>query len=94
MLRETVNNSIGSKARHLQEDQIVGLFYKTGAFDPIERYAASIIFSEASLQEILLFLRQHHIPLSNAKTLYRVFIQERTALKPKERRDKYGWFFG
>ena len=94
MLKETVNNSISSKARHLGEEQIVGLFYKKGELDPVERYAVSIIFTEATLQEILIFLRKHHIPFSNAKALYRVFSHSRLAPKTKERGDKYEWFLG
>lgn len=94
MLKETVNNSISSKARHLSEEQIAGIFYKKGELDPIERYAVSIIFNEATLQEILMFLRKHHIPFSNAKALYRRFAQSKLASKSKERGDKYEWFLG
>jgi hypothetical protein len=94
MLKETVNNSISSKARHFEEEQIVGLFYKTGELDPVERYAVSVIFTEATLQEILMFLRKHHIPFSNAKALYRLFCHSRLAPKTKERGDKYEWFLG
>ena len=94
MLKETINNSISSKARHLGEEQIAGHFYKKEELDPVERYAVSIIFSEASLQEILLFLRKHHIPFSNAKALYRTFAQSKLVPKTKERGDKYEWFLG
>jgi hypothetical protein len=94
MLKDTINNSISSKARHLEEEQIVGLFYKNGELYPVERYAISIMFSEATLQEILLFLRKHHIPFSNAKSLYRAFTQSRLAPKARERGDKYEWFLG
>ena len=94
MLKETINNSISSKARHLGEEQIVGLFYKQRQLDPVERYAVSIIFTEATLQEILLFLRRHHMPFSKAKALYRSFTQSRLAPETRERGDKYEWFLG
>lgn len=94
MLKETINNSVSSKARHLDEAQIVGLFYEKEDLDPVEHYAVCVIFTEATLQEILLFLRKHHIPFTNAKALYRTFAQSRLVPNTKERGDKYEWFFG
>ena len=94
MLKETINNSISSKARHLEEEQLVALFYKESDFDPLEYYAVSVMFSEAPLQEIFLFLRKHHIPFSNAKALYRNFTESRLIFKGGKQEDKYEWFLG
>jgi hypothetical protein len=94
MLQETINNSISSRARHLGEDQIVRLFYKTEELDPIERYAVSIMFSEATLQEILLFLRKHNIPFSKAKALYQIACRSRLTPNIKKGEDKYEWLLG
>lgn len=94
MLKETINKSISSKARHLDEEQLVALFYKEADLDPLERYAVSVMFSEAPLQEIFLFLRKHHIPFANAKALYRTFAESKLMLKNVEQGDKYEWFLG
>jgi hypothetical protein len=94
MLKDTINNSISSKSRHFREEQIVDLFYKEGKLDPVEHYAVSVIFGEAALQEILLFLRKHHIPFYNARALYRNLAHSRRLLRTKGRRDKYEWFLG
>jgi hypothetical protein len=94
MLKETINNSISSRARHLGEEQIVRLFYKTDELDPTERYAVSIMFSEATLQEILLFLRKHNIPFSKAMALYQIACQSRVVPNTKKGADKYEWLLG
>jgi hypothetical protein len=94
MLKETINNSISSRSRHLGEDQIVRLFYKTIDLDPVERYAVSIMFSEATLQEILLFLRKHNIPFSKARALYKIACQLTLVQNIKKGRDKYEWLLG
>ncbi len=94
MLKDTINNSISSKVRHLGEEQLVALFYKDAELDPLERYAVSVMFSEAPLQEIFQFLREHHIPFANAKTLYRTFAESGLFLKNGEQGDKYEWFLG
>lgn len=93
MLKDTINNSISSKARHLGEAQVAALFYKHEPLDPLERYAVSIIFSEATLQEIFLFLRKHAIPFANARALYRSFSHRERGPTIKERSNKYEWFF-
>ena len=77
MLKEIINNSISSRARHLEEEQLVAPFYKQANLDPLERYAVSVMFSEAPLQEIFLFMRKHHIPFTKAKALYRTFAESR-----------------
>lgn len=76
------------------EEQLVALFYKEADFDPLERYAVSVMFSEAPLQEIFLFVRKHHIPFAKAKALYRTFAESGLLLKSGEQGDKYEWFPG
>lgn len=94
MLKETINNSISSQARHLEEEQLVALFYKEANLDPLEHYAVSVMFSEAPLQEIFLFVRKHHIPFAKVKALYRTFAKSRLTLESEEWGDKYEWFLG
>lgn len=53
----------------MDNEQPVALFYKEADFDPLERYDVSVMFSEAPLQEIFLFVRKHHIPFARAKAL-------------------------
>jgi hypothetical protein len=94
MLKETINNSISSRVRLLAEEQIVELFYKTEELDPLERYAVSVMFSEASLQEIHLFLRKHNIPFSKARALYQIACRSRLTPDIKKGEDKYEWLLG
>lgn len=91
LLSATVNNSISSREMHLTEDDLIGLFHKE-FLTPVEKYAVSIIFSEASLQAIYNFMVKHNISKDAAGRLYRLHCR----LEPERenREDKYAWFFG
>lgn len=89
MLPESVNNSISDRKTHLSREGVKALFFKT-ELNAVERYAADVVFTEASLQEIVDFLKANDIPFQNAARLYAV--HKRGKIKTKL--DKYDWFFG
>lgn len=89
MLPESVNNSISDRKTHLSREAVKALFFKTD-LNAIERYAADVVFTEASLQEIVDFLKANDIPFQNAARLYAAHKRGKTTTTP----DKYDWFFG
>ncbi len=92
LLLATVNNSISSRQMHLTEDDLAALFHKEPqSLNQVERYAVSIIFSEASLQAIHNFMLKHNIPREDAGRLYR--LQCEIDPDRRNREDKYEWFF-
>ncbi len=89
MLPETINNSISNRQKHLDPDAVKALFSKS-RLNPGERYAVDVIFSEASLQEIVDFLKSNRIPFRQTARLYALH----KGRKGSGILDKYEWLFG
>jgi hypothetical protein len=93
MLPETINNSISNRQQHLGHDAVKELFFKTH-LNPVERYAVDVMFTEASLQEIVDFLKSNRIPFGQAARLYAIHKALKKDRKGSGISDKYEWLFG
>ena len=63
-LLATVNCSIGNKANHFSNQDLVNLFYKKDNFSNLEKYAIKVIKTEALAIEIDWFILENNIPPS------------------------------
>jgi hypothetical protein len=89
MLPDTINTSISDRRKHLDREAVKVLFYKE-TFTAVERYAIDVIFTEASLQELIDFLKQNRIPYHRAARLYGAF---KNLFHPRTS-PKHEWLFG
>ncbi len=89
MLIYTINNSISDPSRHLTEDQLKALLEGDVLDTPLKRYAAGVMFQEASLDEIVRFLKRWQIPFEKARRLYRIWKNQNTGACDA----KYEWLF-
>ncbi len=90
MLTHTVNNSISERSRHLTEKQIVEIFRYPHMKDPMNQYVADVIFQEASLEEIVRFLKKNNIPFDKVKGFFSSYKESMQGVC----KEKYEWFFG
>ncbi|MBE9570636.1 MAG: helix-turn-helix domain-containing protein [Proteobacteria bacterium] len=72
MLLSTINNSMGNKARHYTVKDLQNLFY-TKRFTAKKKYALRILFSEATVRELVIFIKQREIPPDNVRALYHYY---------------------
>lgn len=90
MLIHSINNSISDQKKHFTEDQMTAFFIRHQLDTPLNRYAADVIFQEASLEEILRALKKNRIPFENARQLFSAYKK----LNPEPCQEKYEWLFG
>ena len=72
MLLSTINNSMGNKARQYTVKDLENLFY-TKRFTAKKQYAVSILFCEATVRELVNFIKQKKIPMDNVRALYHYY---------------------
>ncbi|MCP4111216.1 MAG: hypothetical protein GY749_37770 [Desulfobacteraceae bacterium] len=90
MLTHTVNNSISERSRHLTEKQVAKIFRYPHMADPMNQYVADVIFQEASLEEIVRFLKKNNIPFDKARRFFSIYKESGQGVY----KEKYEWFFG
>jgi addiction module HigA family antidote len=72
VLLSLVNNSVSNKEKHYTNKDLENLFH-TQRFTLKKKYAVRILFSEASVEELIHFIRHKKIPFSNFKSLYHYY---------------------
>jgi hypothetical protein len=72
MLLCTLNNSISNINRHFRIQDAENLFYAK-RFTKKRRYALGVLFSEASLQEVVNFMKKRQIPFEKLNRLYHYY---------------------
>ncbi|RLC19138.1 MAG: addiction module antidote protein, HigA family [Deltaproteobacteria bacterium] len=88
MLLATVNNSIGRKDDHYTAKDLENIFYAQVP-ETQDHYAVRTMFTEATLQEFVDFIKDRKIPFKKAKLLYHYYI---TILKGQPN-EKFEWLF-
>ncbi|QTA81515.1 Toxin-antitoxin system, antitoxin component [Desulfonema limicola] len=74
MLISTINKSVGDKSKHYTEKELEQLF--TGKrLTNRKKYFLNILFSEASAQDVLDFVKMKNIPVENLRHLYEVYLK-------------------
>ncbi|MBF0103343.1 MAG: hypothetical protein HQK77_20775 [Desulfobacterales bacterium] len=86
MLQCTINNSISSIKKHFKQKDLIHLFYAK-RFSGKRRYALDVLFTEASLQEVVNFMKKNQIPFNNLNKLYLYYKTTRKG-RPNE---KFEW---
>jgi len=88
MLPATVNSSIGNPEDHYTADDLEKLFY-SDHIHPEDHYAVRTMFTEATLQEFVDFIKNRKISFENAKALYHYHI----ATLKEQPNAKFEWLF-
>jgi len=75
MLISTINKSVGDKSKHYTENDLKQLF--TGKrLTKRKKYFLNVLFSEASAQDVLDFVKIKNIPLEQLRNLYEVYLKK------------------
>jgi len=88
MLIATVNNSIGNPEDHYTGDDLEKLFY-SDHIHAEDHYAVRTMFTEATLQEFVDFIKDRKIPFKKAKSLYHYYIN----IMKEKSNAKFEWLF-
>ena len=75
LLLAELNNSLSDRSRHYTLHELQQLFF-TKRFSRRKRYAVKLLFTEASLQTILNFLKERMIPLERLQALYQAYLEQ------------------
>jgi addiction module HigA family antidote len=88
MLLATVNNSVGNPDEHYTADDLETLFH-SDHIHAENHYAVRTMFTEATLQEFVDFIKARKIPFEKAKSLYHYYVR---VLKGSQN-EKFEWLF-
>ena len=75
MLMATINNSVGDRSKHYAIKELEQLFFSK-RFTARKQYLLMVLFREASAQDVIDFVKEKEISLTQVKHLYDVYLNK------------------